>query len=107
MASKIGACFGSSDQSLVSVQELTKEPLIAVPQSYVRVDDDHLQPPNDLSEKTTNIPIIDMNKLVNIGEATDLGDELEKLHITCQEWGIFQVIPNPLKSQFYFVFINL
>ncbi|KAF3449833.1 hypothetical protein FNV43_RR05912 [Rhamnella rubrinervis] len=99
MASKIAAGFGSSDQSPVSVQELAKEPLIAVPQSFVRVDDDHLQPPNGLFDKTTTIPTFDMNKLVNIEEATDLDDELERLHITCQEWGIFQLMNHGISSE--------
>ncbi|KAF3449879.1 hypothetical protein FNV43_RR05958 [Rhamnella rubrinervis] len=99
MASKIASGFASSDQSQVSVQELAKEPLIAVPQGFVRVDDDHLRPPNDLFDETTNMPTIDMNKLVNTGEATDVDDELEKLHITCQEWGIFQLVNHGISSE--------
>lgn len=66
---------------------ITKEPLTAVPRKYIRPD----QEPIALSHvgPLPTVPTIDMKKLV-LGEATDL--ELEKLHFTCKDWGLFQVL---------------
>lgn len=89
-SSPILSDFVSSDNPLVSVQELAKNPLIAVPQQYVRFDGG--QPTTDLFDNTYSfpkIPTIDMNNLVMAGEIGDL--ELEKLHSSCKDWGIFQV----------------
>ena len=75
------------DPAAPSVIELTKEPMTAVPQKYIRPD----QEPPAFSDGNPlpNVPTIDMKKLV-LGEAIDL--ELEKLHSTCKEWGLFQVL---------------
>jgi hypothetical protein len=69
------------------IELITKEPLTAVPQKYIRPD----QEPIALSHGGTlpTVPMIDMKKLV-LGDATDL--ELEKLHFTCKDWGLFQVL---------------
>jgi hypothetical protein len=73
-----------------SVMELiTKEPLTAVPRKYIRLD----QQPIALSHGAgplPTVPTIDMKNLVLGEEATDL--ELEKLHVSCKDWGIFQVV---------------
>ena len=79
--------FESSD-SLMSILEITKESLTEVPQCYVRREEPEL--PSDLSDKLTPIPTIDMIKLVTESEASD--SEIENLHSTCKEWGIFQVV---------------
>ncbi|KAK9268103.1 hypothetical protein L1049_010542 [Liquidambar formosana] len=70
--------------SILSLQELAKEPIVAIPQSYICVD----QEPPVLSGTTClpTVPIIDMEHLVT----TD--NELEKLHSACKELGLFQLV---------------
>lgn len=71
-----------------SVMELiTKEPLKAVPRKYIRSDQEAIALSHGGPLPTA--PTIDMKKLV-LGEATHL--ELEKLHFTCKDWGLFQVL---------------
>jgi len=77
-----------SSNSVLSVMELAKEQMIAIPKSYICPD----QEPLALSTDCTTLPTIttiDMKKLV-FGETTDL--ELDKLHSTCKAWGFFQVL---------------
>ena len=77
---------------ILSVQELAKEPMTAVPQPFI-LDDPEL--PLDLSKRASlpTIPTIDMKHLI-MSETTDF--ELENLHSTCREWGAFQVFLNDL-----------
>ncbi|KAA8519577.1 hypothetical protein F0562_013799 [Nyssa sinensis] len=84
--------LGSSARSM-SVQELAKEPMLAIPQRYVQVD----QEPSILSFGTSMpaIPVIDMNHFI-MGEAKDY--QLEKLHSACKEWGIFQLVNHGVSS---------
>uniref|UniRef100_A0A2N9E7N2 Fe2OG dioxygenase domain-containing protein n=1 Tax=Fagus sylvatica TaxID=28930 RepID=A0A2N9E7N2_FAGSY len=67
--------------------------MTAVPQKYIRPD----QEPPAFSDGNPlpNVPTIDMKKLV-LGEAIDL--ELEKLHSTCKEWGLFQLVNHGVSS---------
>lgn len=69
-----------------NVQELAKQTLAAVPPRYIR-DDIENQSYNS-SMLLPQIPIIDMKKLLQIGD----DDELKKLHLACKDWGFFQVI---------------
>lgn len=85
MASSQPVAHGNSD-SVLSVQELIKQPITVVPQRYVHLD---LEPPTHSNH--TSLPTIDMKQLIS-GEASEF--ELEKLHSTCKEWGFFQVIFN-------------
>ena len=78
-----------NSNSVLSVMELTKEPMIVVPKNYIRPDQE-LSASSDYSTLTT-IPTIDMKKLA-LGETSDL--ELEKLHSTCKAWGLIQVLLN-------------
>ncbi|MCI10168.1 protein SRG1-like, partial [Trifolium medium] len=65
------------------VQELAKEALTKVPDRYVR---SHQDCPI-LSSSTTQLPVIDLTKLLS----HDLNQpELKKLHYACKEWGFFQ-----------------
>lgn len=82
----------SSVPPILSVQELAKEPMVAVPQPFI-LDDQDL--PLDLSKRASlpTIPTIDIKHLM-MSETTDF--ELENLHSTCKEWGIFQVFLNNL-----------
>lgn len=86
---ELSNCF-----SVASLQELVKEPILTIPQHYVRLDDQQQPDPNSLPNYGNGTrplpamitPTIDMAKLVS-----GVDDELEKLHSTCKEWGLFQV----------------
>uniref|UniRef100_A0A2N9I0A7 Fe2OG dioxygenase domain-containing protein n=1 Tax=Fagus sylvatica TaxID=28930 RepID=A0A2N9I0A7_FAGSY len=85
--------MASLDPAAPSVIELTKEPMTAVPQKYIRPDQE--RPAFSDGNPLPNVPTIDMKKLV-LGEAIDL--ELEKLHSTCKEWGLFQLVNHGVSS---------
>ncbi|KAF2305374.1 hypothetical protein GH714_004388 [Hevea brasiliensis] len=68
---------------VVSVQELIKQPFVSVPQSYVQSDQGIFKP----ADCFPSVPTIDL-KLLFSEETAEL--ELEKLHSTCKEWGLFQ-----------------
>ncbi|XP_022720343.1 protein SRG1-like [Durio zibethinus] len=82
---------------VVSVQELVKKPIITIPQHYVRLDDQQPDPslPNGSRPMPMITPTIDMTRLVS-GEDDDV--ELEKLHSTCKEWGLFQLVNHGVSS---------
>ncbi|XP_059437863.1 protein SRG1-like [Corylus avellana] len=83
-----------SSNSVLSVMELTKEQMIAIPQSYICPH----QQPLALSADCTTLPTIttiDMKKLA-FGEATGL--EVEKLRSTCKDWGFFQLVNHGVSS---------
>ena len=99
------AGFESSNDhhdSLMSVLELTKKPLLAVPPEFVCPNrepafDDLLD--NHEKPLSSSFPTIDLKNFTT--EATaDL--ELEKLHLACKNWGILQVL---LLFFFFFLFI--
>ncbi|KAI4357400.1 hypothetical protein L6164_001349 [Bauhinia variegata] len=72
-----------------SVQELAKEPLIRVPDRYVRTDLE----PSIVSDASSlpQVPVIDLSKLLS--EDEDLHEhELQKLDDACKEWGFFQLL---------------
>lgn len=84
--------YGGFIPPIQSVQELAKAPMAAIPQSFI-LDSQDLPVQHPKSSATTTIPTIDMKHLI-MGETTDF--ELEKLHSTCKEWGLFQVFLNKL-----------
>ncbi|RDX76786.1 Protein SRG1, partial [Mucuna pruriens] len=67
------------------VKELAKEPIMEVPERYVRLDQD----PPTLSNTTSfsQVPVIDLHKLLS-QDAT----ELERLNHACKQWGFFQYV---------------
>ncbi|KAG5517108.1 hypothetical protein RHGRI_037759 [Rhododendron griersonianum] len=79
--------------SLMSVQELAKEPMFAIPQPYIRSEEEPSIPSHG-SDSPQTIPVIDMNQLV-FGQ-TDL--EVENLHFACKEWGFFQLVNHGVES---------
>ncbi|KAK1549401.1 hypothetical protein Q3G72_001547 [Acer saccharum] len=83
----------------ISVQELIKcQKITMPPQRYIRSDiQEH--PNNNLLDgnHSTAIPTIDMKCLVSHQEDKD-SQELEKLHATCKEWGIFQLVNHGVSS---------
>ncbi|KAL7243339.1 hypothetical protein ACSBR1_015688 [Camellia fascicularis] len=90
MASSKPNGLGSS----LTIQELAKEPMLVIPERYVRLDN---EPCSNLSEDATSqtIPTVDMQQLL-MGEATDF--QLDKLHSICKEWGIFQLVNHGVSS---------
>ncbi|PHU08851.1 Thebaine 6-O-demethylase [Capsicum chinense] len=73
-----------------NVQELAKQQLAAVPPRYIR-DDIEKADYNSSKLVLPQVPIIDMKKLLEIGDGHD-GTELERIHLACKEWGFFQLV---------------
>jgi len=70
-----------------SVQELAKKKLVTIPSRYVRDDQDR-------SIATSNykqVPVIDMQRLINSNDHDSMNLELNKLHFAAKDWGFFQV----------------
>ncbi|KAJ8545368.1 hypothetical protein K7X08_017951 [Anisodus acutangulus] len=68
-----------------SARELAKQEIAAVPPRYIR-DDIEKTPSSILLPQ---VPVIDMEKLLAIG---DDDSELDRLHLACKEWGFFQIV---------------
>ncbi|XVF87235.1 hypothetical protein PTKIN_Ptkin18bG0102500 [Pterospermum kingtungense] len=78
-----------------SVQELVKEPILTIPQHFVRLDNQQPDPSLPYSRPLPMItPTIDMAQLVD----DDDDVELQKLHSTCKDWGLFQVVNHGVSS---------
>ncbi|XP_038706854.1 codeine O-demethylase-like [Tripterygium wilfordii] len=73
---------------MISVQELIKEPLMLIPQQFIRLGDQGPSKPIlfDHSNLLPTPPILDMKQLESGYE------ELHKLHSACKDWGFFQVV---------------
>ncbi|KAL2349077.1 hypothetical protein Fmac_003077 [Flemingia macrophylla] len=67
-----------------SVKELVKQPMIQVPERYVRSNEDPLVP---YTTSFQQVPVIDLSNLLS-----EDAIELEKLDHACKEWGFFQLI---------------
>ncbi|KAK4788079.1 hypothetical protein SAY86_019398 [Trapa natans] len=83
----------------VSVQELIKRPLDSVPKRFIRLDSTPQAGPSDLD----GLPTIDMKKLLGItSDSSDesFNGELGRLHFSCREWGIFQLVNHGVSSSF-------
>ncbi|KAK8664622.1 hypothetical protein V6N13_084400 [Hibiscus sabdariffa] len=82
-------CFSSSN---FSVQELAKQPIKTIPKHFVYQPD----PSAPYSGRPSQmLPTIDMNRLVS---GKDFDVELGKLHSTCKDWGIFQLVNHGINS---------
>ncbi|KAK6932275.1 Non-hem dioxygenase N-terminal domain [Dillenia turbinata] len=84
----------TSSLPILSLGELVKEPLSQIPESYVVVEEQDLPVLSNTSFMPA-VPIIDMKKLV-MEETTC--HELEKLHLACKEWGLFQLVNHSVSS---------
>ncbi|KAG6692114.1 hypothetical protein I3842_10G096800 [Carya illinoinensis] len=71
--------------------ELIKKPLMTIPENYICPDQEPvlLGLSHDYKTSLPTVPTIDMEKLI-IGETTDI--ELDKLHLVCKAWGLFQLV---------------
>ncbi|XP_022719858.1 codeine O-demethylase-like [Durio zibethinus] len=85
--------FSSSDSSMISVQELVKGPTKSIPQQFVRLNQEH--PSLSVTTPLPSTPTIDMSRLVS-GDDHEL--ELQKLHSTCIDWGLFQLVNHGVSS---------
>ncbi|XP_044497455.1 protein SRG1-like [Mangifera indica] len=82
-----------SEFTLVSVQELIKDPNITVPHNYFRPDQEPVKPFSGNDDHLPAVPTIDLQRLVSMEHT-----ELEKLDLTCKEWGIFQLVNHGVSS---------
>ncbi|KAK7243524.1 hypothetical protein RIF29_38323 [Crotalaria pallida] len=72
-----------------SVQELALNRLDKVPPRYIRDSDGDDIISSVSSDPSLRVPLIDMAKLVN---ALTQEEELQKLHLACKDFGVFQVL---------------
>ncbi|XP_016435554.2 protein SRG1-like [Nicotiana tabacum] len=83
-----------SSLKVPSVQELAKQQL-AVPPRYIRDDIETPVLTSNSSSILPQVPVIDMEKLLAIGND---GSELQRLHFACKEWGFFQLVNHRVSS---------
>ena len=86
MASSIPSSSFGTPPSILSIQELAKQPMATVPQIFLLEDQE--RPLLLENASLPDIPTIDMKRLI-MSVTTDF--ELDKLHSACKEWGFFQV----------------
>uniref|UniRef100_A0A2C9W6X7 Fe2OG dioxygenase domain-containing protein n=1 Tax=Manihot esculenta TaxID=3983 RepID=A0A2C9W6X7_MANES len=77
------------------VQELAKEPLVTVPERYIRSDLDRPIVAAGDDGTLPELPVIDMQRL-HLQESME--SELAKLHLACKEWGFFQLVNHGVSS---------
>ncbi|CAA3027741.1 codeine O-demethylase-like [Olea europaea var. sylvestris] len=76
-----------------SIQELVKNPIHEIPKRYLVNEETSIS----LEDNSfAVIPTIDMQNFVSSGPSKIF--ELEKLHSTCKEWGIFQLVNHGVDS---------
>ncbi|XP_019434085.1 PREDICTED: protein SRG1-like [Lupinus angustifolius] len=78
-----------SSLQVPSVQELALQRLDKVPPRYIRYSDSDDIISTVSSDPSLRVPLIDMAMLVN---AATQDEELQKLHLACKDWGVFQVL---------------
>lgn len=76
-----------------SVQELVKKKLVTIPSRYIRDDQDR-----SIASSNQEVPVIDMQRLINANDHNSMNLELNKLHFAAQEWGFFQLINHGVSS---------
>ncbi|TKY49528.1 SRG1 protein [Spatholobus suberectus] len=84
-----------SSLSVPSVQELAFQRPEKVPPRYIRDEDGDDIIGTYLSDPSLRVPFIDMAKLVNAGTQQD---ELQRLHLACKDWGVFQLVNHGLPN---------
>ncbi|OMO82795.1 hypothetical protein COLO4_22811 [Corchorus olitorius] len=89
----------SNSNSVISLQEFVKnKPITSIPKHYFRQDlEYHQTPPSNGDVLPITTPTIDMARLVS-GEDNHHHLELDKLHSTCKDWGVFQLVNHGVKS---------
>ncbi|GLT80179.1 hypothetical protein SLA2020_516320 [Shorea laevis] len=92
MASSQKNVFVSS-RSVISIQELLKQPIKSIPQNYALSKQ---EPPVPLPHATHLLPTIDLNRFASKEE---FHLELQKLNSACQHWGFFQLVNHGVSSE--------
>ncbi|KAJ6751709.1 hypothetical protein OIU85_002163 [Salix viminalis] len=95
MAMAMASSKSEGLDSVISVLELIKEPMISVPHNYVQIDQQNPTFPVCSDHPLPALPTIDFKLLVS-DDTSDL--ELEKLHSSCKEWGFFQLVNHGVSS---------
>ncbi|KAL6321910.1 hypothetical protein AAG906_035619 [Vitis piasezkii] len=93
MASSIPSSSFGTPPSILSIQELAKQPMATVPQIFLLEDQE--RPVLLENASLPDIPTIDMKRLI-MSVTTDF--ELDKLHSACKEWGFFQLVNHGVSS---------
>lgn len=76
------------------MQELVKKEITEIPDRYIRTSSSNLSLDNEIHYSDSaahEIPVINIGSLLS-GEQILAGNELEKLHSACKDWGFFQVV---------------
>ncbi|KAJ6754160.1 OXOGLUTARATE/IRON-DEPENDENT DIOXYGENASE [Salix purpurea] len=81
--------------SVISVLELIKEPMISFPQNYVQIDQQNPAFPVCSDHPLPALPTVDFKLLVSVDTSDS---ELEKMHSSCKEWGFFQLVNHGVSS---------
>ncbi|MCE5166007.1 hypothetical protein HAX54_013960 [Datura stramonium] len=67
---------------------MAKKKLVTIPSRYVRDDQDR----SIASSNNIQVPVVDMQRLINASDHDSMNLELQKLHFAAKEWGFFQLI---------------
>ncbi|KAK9096242.1 hypothetical protein Sjap_021739 [Stephania japonica] len=85
---EIESIINSVPLALESVQVLASKNLGTIPSRYIRHD---LVQKVDHEILVKEIPVINLSKLID-SDAGFSQEEMDKLHLACQEWGFFQLV---------------
>ncbi|KAJ6301905.1 hypothetical protein OIU77_016085 [Salix suchowensis] len=102
MAMAMASSKSDGLDSVISVLELIKEPMISVPQNYVQIDQQNPAFPVCSDHPLPTLPTVDFKLLVSVDTSDS---ELEKMHSSCKEWGFFQVLISSSLSSFIIIWI--
>ncbi|GAB4827103.1 hypothetical protein Ancab_033989 [Ancistrocladus abbreviatus] len=89
---------GSNSFGTLSLQEFVKSPITSIPEPFIQPD--HQHPPFAFdhlgAHDIPSAPVIDMQLLTSEDHMRD--SELEKLHSTCKEWGLFLLVNHGIEA---------
>ncbi|KAH0698163.1 hypothetical protein KY289_015645 [Solanum tuberosum] len=95
METRTGEQLQVNYKKVPSVQEMAKNKLVTIPSRYVRDNQDRSFV---ASSNNKEVPVIDMQRLINSSDHDSMNLELNKLHIAAKEWGFFQLINHGVNS---------
>ncbi|KAK6797251.1 hypothetical protein RDI58_004953 [Solanum bulbocastanum] len=95
METRTGEQLQVNYKKVPSVQEMIKNKLETIPSRYVRDNQDRSIV---ASSNNKEVPVIDMQRLINSSDHDSMNLELNKLHLAAKEWGFFQLINHGVDS---------
>uniref|UniRef100_M0ZTW7 Leucoanthocyanidin dioxygenase n=1 Tax=Solanum tuberosum TaxID=4113 RepID=M0ZTW7_SOLTU len=95
METRTGEQLQVNYKKVPSVQEMAKNKLVTIPSRYVRDNQDRSFV---ASSNNKEVPVIDMQRLINSSDHDSMNLELNKLHFAAKEWGFFQLINHGVNS---------